>query len=134
MAETTLTFPFALDPNTGSIMSTSSQEVIWHNRVRMAMETRLGERVMRPTYGTEISQSVFNTITSMEETLKKETNKLFVYQFPLLELVSVKTLHDVKENRLSAEVTYRLPNNTSQTTQVGVIVVSDVNPPYEELS
>ena len=134
MAETTLKFPFTLDPNTGSIMSTSSQEAIWHSRVRMAMETRLGERIMRPTYGTEISQSVFNTITSMEETLKRETNKLFVYQFPLLELVSVTSFHDVKENRLSAEVTYRLPNNTSQTTQVGVIVVSDVNPAYEELT
>lgn len=134
MAEIALTFPFTLDPNTGSIVSTSSQAAIWHNRVRMAMETRLGERVMRPDYGTEISQSVFNTITSMEETLKRETNKLFVYQFPLLELVSVTTLHDVRENRLSAEVTYRLPNNTSQTTEVGVIVVSDVNPPYEELS
>ena len=134
MAEVALQFPFKLDPNTGTIVSTSSQEAIWNNRVRMALETTVGERVMRPTYGVQISRAVFNTVSAMEDTIRRETSRLFVEQFPLLQLISVTTTHDIKENKLSAEVRYLLPNKTEQTTMAGVMIVSDANPPYEELS
>lgn len=134
MAEVALQFPFSLDANTGTILSVSSQETIWNNRVRMALETTVGERVMRPTYGVEIARSVFNTISGMEDTIRREVSKLFVEQFPLLQLISVTTTHDINQNKLSAEVKYLLPNKIEQTTMAGVMVVSDANPPYEELS
>jgi phage baseplate assembly protein W len=134
MAEVALRFPFSLDPNTGSIVSTSDQATIWNNRVRMALETLVGERVMRPTYGVDISKAVFNTLTNMEDTVRRETSKLFIEQFPLLELIDVTTTQNIKENTLIAEIRYLLPNKTEQTTAAGVMVVSNANPPYEELS
>jgi phage baseplate assembly protein W len=134
MAEKALVFPFTLDPNTGNIMVTTDQNAIWNQRVKMAIETLMGERAMRPTYGTTIPASTFNTVSNMENAISKQINRLFIEQLPLLSFVSVTTSHDLVNNMLSAEVTYKLPNNKETTTAVGVMVVSDTNPPYEELN
>lgn len=134
VAEVALYFPLTLDPNTGNMISTTDQAVIWNNRVRMALETLMGERVMRPTYGAKIPEAVFSTISGMEDILYKDIRKVFIEQLPLLELVSVEATHDKKENRLSVNVLYKLPNKQEITTPVGVIVVSDTNPLYEELN
>lgn len=134
MAEEALLLPFSLNVQTGKIETTKDQNVIWSNRVRIAIETSLGERVMRPTYGTKIPDALFNTVDEFEIILRREVNKIFVDQLPLLSLVSVSADHDTKYNRLSVEVTYQLPNKNELTTKAGVMVVSDINPPYEELS
>lgn len=134
MAEEALLLPFSLNVQTGKIETTKDQNMIWSNRVRIAIETSLGERVMRPAYGTKVPDALFNSIDGFEEVLRREVNKVFVDQLPLLTLVSVSAVHDIKYNRLSVEVTYQLPNKNELTTKAGVMVVSDINPPYEELS
>lgn len=132
--EVALVLPFSLNPLTGSIITTNNQDQIWEDRVRMAVQTGLGERVMRPAYGTKIPSALFDTITGFETTLTNELNKIFVEQLPLLELVTIEPNHSVKDNRLSVSITYKLPNNNETTTKIGVMVVSDTNPPYEELA
>lgn len=134
MTEEALLLPFSLNPQTGKIETTFDQNVIWSNRVRIAVETSVGERVMRPTYGTKIPDSLFNSVSGFEEVVNREVNKVFVDQLPLLTLVDVKTVHDRKLNKLSIDITYQLPNKNELTTKAGVMVVSDINPPYEELS
>ena len=133
MAEEALLLPFSLNPQTGKIVTTTDQNVIWSNRVRIAIETSLGERVMRPTYGTKVPNALFNTIDAFEEEIKREVNKVFVDQLPLLTLVNISTTHDAGLNRLAVEITYQLPNKNELTTKAGVMVVSDINPPFEEL-
>jgi phage baseplate assembly protein W len=134
MAEVALKFPFTLDVSTGNILSANTQEAIWADRVRLAIETLVGERVMRPSYGTEIPSAVMNTVTAMENSIYKGVRKIFVDQFPLLELVSVSSSHDAETNTITAEINYKLPNKKETSTKAGVIVVSDSNPLYEELS
>jgi phage baseplate assembly protein W len=134
MTEVALVLPFSLNPQTGTIMTTTNQDLIWSNRVRIAVETALGERVMRPTYGTKIPNALFNTVDGFDDVLQKEIGRVFVDQLPLLKLVSISTSHDTAYNKLSVNVTYQLPNNTEITTKAGVMVISNVNPPYQELT
>lgn len=134
MAEVTLGFPFSLNPLTGSIITTTNQELIWANRVKMAVETTVGERVMRPTYGTKIPSALFNTIDGFADVTERDIRRVFVEQLPLLTLIKIKTDFSTKDDQLAVEITYELPNKTQTTTKVGVMVVSDINPPYEELS
>ena len=134
MSEVALTIPFSLDPLTGSLIVTSDQNLIWSNRVRGAIETAVGERVMRPTYGTKIANEVFNTTGSFEATLQREASRVFTDQLPLLKLVSVTSSLQESSNTLFIEVTYQLPNNVLITTKAGVMVVSSSNPPYQELT
>jgi hypothetical protein len=89
---------------------------------------------MRPEYGSKAPTGFMNTGSSMAELISKETARVFNEQLPLLTLESVNTSLDERNNQLVAEVVYTLPNNVQTTTQVGVMVVSSTNPPYEELS
>jgi len=132
MTEKALVMPFSLDA-AGNIRTTSDQESIWATRVRIAISTLLGERVQRPTYGTRVGAYGLDTISSMEEIIQKEVNRVFSQELPLLTLSSVEVTHDEKGNKLTATVLYSLPNKTEITTQVGIMVVSNTNPPYEEL-
>jgi phage baseplate assembly protein W len=134
MTEVALAFPFSLDPFTGSISTTTNQDVIWADRVRMAVETTVGERVMRPTYGTKVPSSLFNTIDGFTDVVEQDVRRVFVEQLPLLTLIKISTDFTPRENELSVTITYALPNKTQATTLVGVMVVSDINPPYEELT
>jgi phage baseplate assembly protein W len=133
MAEIALQIPFSLDGN-GNIVVTSDQATIWSNRVRSAVGTALGERVMRPTYGTDIPGLLFDTVSSMEEGITNEVGRVFSASLPLLTLNAVDIVHDERDNTVTAEINYSLPNNKDVTTIVGNITVSLFNPPYEELS
>lgn len=132
--EVALVLPLTLDPSTGSLVSTADQATIWANRVRMVIETILGERVMRPDFGTKIPSDLFNTVSSMEEAIQLEVSRAFVEHLPLLELGVITLTHDEKANRMNAEITYKLPNKLESTIKAGVMTVSATNPPYEELA
>jgi phage baseplate assembly protein W len=132
MSESTLALPFSLD-GFGNIKTTSDQNIIWSNRVRSAIGTIQGERVFRPSYGTKITEASFETFTSMEEIINREVGRVFSELLPLLTFVSLEVSHDVRLNTFTVDVTYELPNRTLETTQAGVMVVSNINPPYEEL-
>ena len=131
--EIALSVPFSLDGN-GNIVTTSNQSQIWSNRVRALIGTRIGERVMRPEYGTKIGESLFNTVSSMSEVVTREVNRVFHEYLPLLTLSDVKVSHNTTTNELTVDIAYQLPNTTTTTTQVGIVVVSSTNPVYEELS
>jgi phage baseplate assembly protein W len=132
MSEISLALPFSLD-SSGNIRITSDQSTIWSNRVRSAVGTALGERVMRPTYGTEVPRLLFDTTTAMEEGISMEVGKVFSASLPLLTLNSVESVLNERDGTLTAEINYSLPNKQDATTVVGNITVSLTNPPYEEL-
>lgn len=131
--EVALVLPFSLDSN-GNIVTTSNQSQIWSNRVRALIGTRLGERVMRPEYGTKLGESLFNTVSSMSDVVTREVTRVFHEYLPLLTLSDVKINHNTTTNELIVDITYQLPNTTATTTQVGIVTVSSTNPVYEELS
>jgi len=131
--EIALAVPFALDGK-GNILVNNNQSQIWSNRVRALIATRVGERVMRPEYGSKIGESLFNTIGSMSDIVTREVNRVFNEYLPLLTLSNVAVSHNVLTNELLVDISYQLPNTTTTTTQVGILVVSNTNPIYEELA
>jgi phage baseplate assembly protein W len=131
--EIALAVPFALDSK-GNILVNNNQSQIWSNRVRALIATRVGERVMRPEYGSKIGESLFNTIGSMSDIVTREVNRVFNEYLPLLTLSNVAVSHNVLTNELLVDISYQLPNTTTTTTQVGILVVSNTNPIYEELA
>ena len=51
-----ISFPFTLDPF-GVVETTSSQTKIYQDRVLTLLSTAVGERPMRPTYGTDVARA-----------------------------------------------------------------------------
>jgi phage baseplate assembly protein W len=131
--EIALSFPFSLD-TLGNLNISFSQDKIWADRVKMAIGTTIGERVMRPEYGTQIANAAFNTGSFMESTITKEIEKVFNDLLPLLKLIDVSFQYTAVTNTLVSTIVYELPNKKEATVEVGVVVVSTNNSPYEELS
>jgi hypothetical protein len=129
--EVAISIPFSLD-SSGNIVSTTNQEKIWADRVRAVIGTVLGERVMRPNFGTRVAFSSFETRSGAEALIRLEIERAFILQLPLLNYVNADFTFNDSENTIMCNLLYELPNSKQSTTRVGVVVVSDNNPAYEE--
>jgi phage baseplate assembly protein W len=130
VSEIALTLPFSVS-EFGTISTTTSQEKIWADRVRSAVGTAVGERVMRPDYGTEIPASTFDTLESAAEILKQQVELAFSRDLRLLKLVSTVVTLDSANSTLEAEITYSLPNRTTEVVLLGFATL-DGNLPLTE--
>ena len=88
---------------------------------------------MRPTVGTLIPFSMFNSETSAVAQIEVEIQKAFTEQLKLLNLNSVNITVDEYTNVLNVEVIYALPNNEVVSTIVGLVFIDGANPIYQEL-
>ncbi len=131
IAESAVRHPFSFDVR-GNVVMTTSQQEIWANRVYLAISTTVGERVMRPTYGTSVANTLFDTQTTVEETLRKDITTLFANELPLLILNDLTISFDQATSTVTAEVNYTIPNQTEQSLTVGLVTINGINPPYEE--
>jgi|LauGreDrversion4_2_1035121.scaffolds.fasta_scaffold430350_2 phage baseplate assembly protein W len=129
--ESAIAFPFSID-NRGNVVFTTNQEEIWAARVKSAVGTIAGERVMRPSYGTTIADSFFDTQTAVEDKVKRDIASVFINQLPLLTLESVNVTFDRGVGVSNATITYQLPNQISVTTSISTVYINGAYPAYEE--
>jgi len=129
--EYAISLPFTID-GYGNILKTSRQIEIWEARVKSAVGTALGERVMRSNYGTKIPELFFDTQDALNAGITKEITAVFTNYLPLLTLDNVYVTHDELEGMTTADVTYSLPNQETTTTAVSIVTINKTTPPYEE--
>lgn len=129
--ETAISLPFSIDPY-GKVAQTTDQTKIWADKVRSVIGTALRERVMRPTFGTDIPSAVFETQEDADGRILELVSTSFNTQLPRLDLQSVSNSFDQYSGTLTVDITYALPNEEIVSTTVGLIVVSGTLIPYEE--
>lgn len=131
MAEVALRLPFSIDPY-GRVSSTTDQNKIWADKVRSVIGTGIKERVMRPDFGTEVRDAVFESEDESANQVKNEVTKAFNSQLRPLTLKEVQSNFDEFTGILKVDVIYLLPNEEEVSTSVGVIAVQGNLPIYEE--
>lgn len=109
MAETAISLPFSIDPY-GKVAVAGSYSKIWADRVRSVLGTFLRERVHRPTFGTLIPYSLFDTQSAAAAEIEAEVQQAFATQLQPLTLEEVVVTADEYTNTLTAEVIYALPS------------------------
>lgn len=109
VGEKTISLPFRIDPS-GNVTSTSSYQKIWADRVLVALSTPIGTRIMRPTYGSSIYESEFETVSSAIDRIKKEVNNVFATELTELILDEIIPEIDLEQNIVYVTVSYILPN------------------------
>jgi phage baseplate assembly protein W len=129
--ETAISLPFSIDPY-GKVAQTTDQTKIWADKVRSVIGTALRERVMRPTFGTDIPSAVFENQEDADGRILELVSTSFNNQLPRLDLQSVSNSFDQYSGTLTVDITYALPNEEIVSTTVGLIVVSGTLIPYEE--
>jgi phage baseplate assembly protein W len=130
--EVAMKLPFTLD-GYGNVANTSDQSEIWEARVKSAVGTAIGERVMRPGYGTRIPELFFDTQDALDAGIKKEVASVFDSYLPVLTLNSVTVEYNELFGETKATISYSLPNQKSTTTSVSIVTINKTNPPYEEI-
>jgi len=126
-SERAIQVPFAISAS-GSVSDTTDYSKIWDYRVRQAIGTSLGERLLYSDYGMRIPDLTFSTMTLAKEIVTKEIQGVFVTYLPELSLDTVEVLFEEDNGTVNVSVTYVLPNNNTENTVLGIAVVSGDNP------
>jgi phage baseplate assembly protein W len=124
LTEIAISLPFTIGA-TGLIVSTSDQSKIWQDRVRSAIATSLGERVMRYGFGSTLYREVFDNETSVAEKVSGIVFDTFTNHVRILELEDVSTSFDETTGAMTIIIAYRLPNNELKTLTVNSVVADN---------
>jgi phage baseplate assembly protein W len=111
---TYLKWPMQLGPDGRFVVARTPDEV-WAGRVSQVLCARMGERVMRDDYGTNLVASLFeNALIQPEESVREALKKWLPHI--KVESVSVNQVQDTYE----VEVIYTTPDSSLLTTTVGI--------------
>lgn len=112
-----ISFPFTLDPF-GVVNSTTDQTKIYQDRVLTLLSTAVGERPMRPTYGTDVARAMFENQSDAKKAVDQAVRTAISTWIPEVEVtaVNVNTFDD--SGKVGVEVNVVLPDFTSTTINV----------------
>ena len=130
--EIAISLPFTFD-SFKKVGSTVDQRKVWADRVRSVIGTSLRERVMRPTFGTIIPFSLFESEDNAEAEVEAEIKSAFLIQLPLLTLQEVTVTYSEPINTMLVDIIYALPNDVVVNTQIGYVIIQGTRPVIEEL-
>lgn len=118
----TFSLPFRID-GYGRVASTTDRAKINSDRVRSVLLTSIGERIMRPTFGSLLPQTVFDSFDEALEVAEETVVESFTRFLPDLAFESIEVVaENPQTGELSIQITYRdslvLNEATSQFVQV----------------
>lgn len=121
---TAISLPFSFNTS-GAINTNNLDSKQWADKVLGAVFTRFGERVMRPNYGSIVSDSLFEPEGSVVDFVQQTITAAFGEFLPELKLIRVEIEKEPNSGLtdlvLTVSVEYRLPNKQIDTitTKIG---------------
>lgn len=114
---TDIVFPLVLDSK-GAIASTSDLPHIWRQRVYAVISTYVGQRVMRPTFGSKALDMVFETEQTLAFVANGVVNRAFSEHLPDFRVVSVEVGDEFRSSgQFQVTITFANPSGgTDQAT------------------
>lgn len=106
MTQKAISLPFAFNESGGVAYATDERK-IWQDRVVIAVMTSLGERVMRPGYGSDAKVATFESLENAAIIIKQAVGVAFSRWLKDLTLTEVISAEDSIENTLNIEIYYR---------------------------
>ena len=130
--ETTIAFPFKISSK-GTVSTVNDQEAIWSNKVKSVIGTLVKERVMLPSFGSRLSEVLWNTEGFAKQNVAEFIGQAFTTWLPNLSLVEVVVSDIDISGQLDISISYLLPNNTNSMTTIGVVGISGNLQPTQEI-
>ena len=112
-----ISFPFTLDPF-GKTTSTTLQEKIYQDRVLTLLSTAIGERPMRPTYGTNMGAAMFENQGKVDAAINQAIRSAIATWIPELTVEKVNVIGFLEDGQVSVELNITLPDFTTTNIQV----------------
>jgi len=123
MHSATMNVPFSFNSN-GQVNSTSDPRVIWKNRVLMVLLTRFGERVMRPNFGSDIHDVLFEAESVAVDLATRTINIAFNTWLTALNLIEITPEYDATTGFLDISLIYSLPSGETDSLTIKAAIFS----------
>lgn len=105
-----IVLPMRID-DYGRVVSSSLPERVWADRVRTVLNTTVGERVMRPDYGSRIPYGLMESMQELPQLVEDAVRVSFVKFLPTLTLHSVRVIEEYDAESF-LEVSYSIPGES----------------------
>lgn len=113
-ADFAITLPFSFN-SAGGLSTTSDSKKIWQDRVVLVVMSYLGERVMKPEFGTHVRGFAFENIEDATLLIKNEVEAAFSRWLPNLTLDDVTAETDPVDNILNIGIVYSYGTNQAES-------------------
>lgn len=104
-----IVLPMRLD-DYGRVVSSTLPDRVWADRVRTVLSTTVGERVMRPDYGSRIPYGLMEAMAELPQLIEDAVRVAFLKFLPSLTLNSVQVLEEYGGETM-LEISYSIPGN-----------------------
>jgi len=104
-----ISYPFTLDPF-GKTASTTDQRKIYQDRVLTLLSTAIGERPMRPTYGTNIATAMFENQGNVEKAINDAIRSAISKWIPDLTVNNIFIKGFLDTGAVTVELNVTLPD------------------------
>jgi phage baseplate assembly protein W len=104
-----ISFPFTLDPF-GKTTSTTNQRKIYQDRVLTLLSTSVGERPMRPTYGTNIATAMFENQGDIDKAINDAIRSAISKWLPELTVNAINVIGFLDTGAVTIELNVTLPD------------------------
>lgn len=112
MYNVAITLPFTIGPN--GVKKTEDYSKIWKDRVYGVVLTNLEERVMSPSFGTQVKSSLFETADAAIDRCRQSIQIGFSKWLPDLTLNLVTGSLDADDGSLNIEILYSIPGTIDE--------------------
>jgi phage baseplate assembly protein W len=119
-----ISYPFTLDPF-GKTTSSTNQKKIYQDRVLTLLSTAVGERPMRPTYGTNIATAMFENQGKVEKAINDAIRSAVSKWLPELTVNKINIVGFLDTGAVTVEINITLPDFTEDSI---TIVSTTLNP------
>lgn len=119
-----ISFPFTLDPF-GKTTSSTNQKKIYQDRVLTLLSTAVGERPMRPNYGTNIGTAMFENQGKIEKAINEAIRSAISKWLPELTVNKINIVSFLDTGAVTVEINVTLPDFTEDSITV---VSTTLNP------
>lgn len=133
MTGSAISLPFTFN-EFGEVSYTSEPKKIWQDRVYTAVLTQVGERVLRPGYGTIIQAATFENESVAAEIVDKGVSRAFADYLKDLKLVSVVPFYNVETGVLEVTINYSLPTGEADEVKLTTAILNNSGEIIQEIS
>lgn len=124
MTEKAISLPFSFD-SSGSLAYSTDEKKIWQDRVVIVVMTRLNERVMRPTFGSEAANALFESTSAASSLIRDTVATAFSNWLKDLILTDVLIYTDPADGYLVVEIVYKYnPIENEQSVKIKTAILS----------
>jgi phage baseplate assembly protein W len=120
----TISLPFRFD-GYGRVATTSDMSKIWADRVRSVISTALGERIMRPNFGTPTPLWLFHSTEAIESVLDVDVASAFATWLPALKYQGLTYTPVDDTGEVQIDVLYATPERATALDAVTIVIEVD---------